>query len=123
MSYTKNNRIICDTCGKFCIPYDEETPFGCSSYDPPEPLDPYHYCKSCSKDHDKYWDDEFKKYGKDVSGYWQKSNAEMKAAKKYGFVWLHSYGVGIYGTKDYADAYQYITQEEYDRLKNLKETK
>lgn len=117
MSWCRNMRIRCDGCGLFCTPHDEETPFGCSSYDPPEPLDPSHYCKKCSQILYKKWLKWFqdgKRYG-----YWQKSNAERKAAKECGLAWVASGGHGMLGSKDFADSYQYITQKEYDRLDKL----
>jgi len=108
----------CCECGKFCIPYDEETSFGCSSYDPPEPLDPDYYCKKCAKDLEKKWFDVFKG-GDKFSGSWQKSNAEIKMAKKFSLVWIHSNGVGTLGSKNWAEPYQYISKKEYDRLNKL----
>ena len=117
--WTKNQRIICDSCGKFCVPYDEETPFGCSSYDLPEPLDPYHYCKKCSKELEKKWLKVLKDKNNWHCGYWQKSDAERKVAKKLGLVWVNSGGVGTLGSKNWADSYQYIPKKEYDRLSNL----
>lgn len=118
MSYTKNWHIRCDSCGRFCIPYDEETPFGCDDYDNPEPHEPYHYCEKCAKNLEEYYMNEFREYRENVIGSWQKSNAEIKAAEKYGYVWLYK-GVGIYNTKDYQPPHQYITKEEYERLTNL----
>jgi len=113
--WTINDRFICDHCGKFAKLYDSYTPFGCSSYDPPEPLDPTQICKKCSDYLKQEWIKKFKeknwKYG-----HWQKSLAEQEAAKECGLVWLHSSGVGIYGTSNYKNPYQYISQEEYDKL-------
>lgn len=120
MSFTKNYHIICDSCGKFCIPVDEETPFGCDDPEAPEPLDPYHYCKKCFKKQKKWWLDKLadKKNWRYV-GMWQKSRAEMEAAEKLGLVWLHSNGVGAYNSDDKYDPYQYILKTEYERLKNV----
>lgn len=117
MSWTKNGRTFCDKCGKFCVPFDEETPFGCANPEAPEPYDPYHYCKPCSKILYKEYLVEFQ-IGRAVNGMWAKSKAETRAAKKFKLVWLHS-GIGMLGTKIWADAYQYISQEKYDRLKVL----
>jgi len=118
MSLTKCNTFICDMCGKFCRPYDEETLFGCSSYDPPEPLDPLHYCKSCSQKLQKEWEKRFAS-GERYCGSWQKSKAEENAAKKYNLVWVDSNGIGMLGTKDFAEPYQYIPKSEYDKLSKL----
>ena len=85
MSWDKNYRFRCDDCGKYCIPYDSETPYGCSSYEPPEPLDPYHYCKRCAKKLKKEWLTKFQ--NGDLSGYWTKSDAEIWAAKKLNLIW------------------------------------
>lgn len=40
MSWDEHSRTRCDMCGKYCVPYDQETPFGTKSYEYPEPLDP-----------------------------------------------------------------------------------
>jgi hypothetical protein len=113
--WTKNNKFICDHCGLFAQPYDSYTPFGCSSYDPPEPLDPTDICKKCSKKYELKWLGRFKD-GPIKYGHWYKSKAEIKAAKKCGLVWIHSSGVGTLGSKNYAYPYQYITKKEHKRL-------
>lgn len=113
MSYTKNYHIKCDGCGKFCIPFDDETPFGCNNQESPEPLDPYHYCKECSKDLEKNWLEKFKNGSKD--GYWQKSKAEIKAAQKIGLIWIGSNGIGDYKNGTHIN-YRYVTKEEYNLL-------
>jgi len=106
--------IKCDHCGKFCKPYDSYTPFGCRCYDPPEPYDPTVICKKCYENLKADWLKRFKK-GELQYGNWQKSKAEMEAAKECGLIWIHSNGIGKYGTKEYK-IYCYVTQEEYDRL-------
>lgn len=88
MSWTKDYHVRCDMCGKFCIPYDEETPYGSKYAEDPEPLDPYHYCKKCSKKLYKNWLNLL--VINPNCGDWQKSNAEIKAAKKLGLVWDNS---------------------------------
>lgn len=113
MSWCRNMRIRCDGCGLFCVPHNEETPFGCSSYDPPEPHDPSHYCKRCSKILYKEWLKDFK--GGSRYGCWQKSDAERKAAKECGLIWVDSSGIGKYGTKEWK-LYCYVTKEEYEKL-------
>ena len=119
MTWTKRNTLICDDCGLFCSPEtaDSHTPFGCKSYDPPEPLDERHTCKKCFKKSYKRWIkvlSSSRKYGD-----WMKSRAELKAAKKLGLEWVHSNGIGTLGTKDWAEPYQYIDKKEYKRLKKL----
>ena len=107
----------CAWCGGLCQPHDQYTNFGCSSYDPPEPLDPEYICKDCWSEYKANWVKRFRDGGK--YGDWQKSNAEKEAAKECGLAWVHSGGHGMLGSKDFADSYQYITQEEYDRLDKL----
>lgn len=112
---TKRNTVICDGCGLFCRIFDEYTPFGCSSYDPPEPLDPSHICKKCFNKEKERWISLLKKNKK--VGDWQKSRAEHEAASELELVWIGSGGYGMLGTKDFAEPYQYITKKEYERLK------
>jgi len=114
MSYTKRNTIICDECHLFCRPFDEYTPFGCSSYDPPEPVDPLHICKKCFPKVKKRWIEYFKKGYKD--GDYLKSTSEMEAAKECGLIWIGGSGHGTLGSKNFAESSQYITEKEYNRL-------
>ena len=67
---------------------DTYTPFGCSSYDPPEPLDPINICKKCS---DKLKHDFLNRFRNEEYKYgdWQKSKAERDAAKECGLVWVN----------------------------------
>lgn len=116
MSYCKNYAIRCDECGLFCIVYDEETPFGCSNYDPPEPHDPYHYCKKCSKILYEKWLKDFRDGRR--HGYWHKSDAERKAAKECGLIWVDSGGIGKFGTKEWK-LYRYVTKEEHEKLSGV----
>lgn len=116
MSFCKNHAIICDGCGKFCNPYDEEILFGTKSYEFPEPLDPYHYCKKCYLKNKKKWIHLFRNGSR--HGSWQKSKAESEAAKELHLIWVHSNGIGTYGTKSYK-LYTYVTKKEYDYLSKL----
>lgn len=112
---TKRNTIICDECGLFCSYFDEYTPFGCADPEYPEPYEPSHICKKCFPKIKKRWIKKFKegyRYGN-----YLKSRAEMESAKECGLKW--SNGIGMLGTKDFADAHQYITKKEYDRLAKL----
>jgi len=88
MNWTKDYHTRCDICGKFCILYDEETPYGTKDYEEPEPLDPYHYCKKCSKENYQNWLKQFKSGSR--YGDWRKSDAENKAARKMNLVWDNS---------------------------------
>jgi len=115
MSFTKRNTIICDECGLFCKPYDEYICFGTKDYDYPEPLDPNHVCKKCWKKFKQQWITNFKQGQR--NGDWQKSRAEIKAAKECGLIWIHSNGIGKYGTSEHKN-YCYVTQEEFNRLSN-----
>ena len=56
----------------------------------PEPYEPYHYCEKCSEELYQKWLKGFKQGSR--SGYWQKSNAEVRAAKEMGLTWIHSEG-------------------------------
>ena len=78
----------CHHCYKFSRyeDMDSYTPFGCASYDPPEPFDPTRICKECSEELKQKFIERFKKgiYWGD----WHKSKAEIEAAKEYGLKWL-----------------------------------
>ena len=116
MTWTKNFRIQWDECGLFCGWSDEYPPFGCSSYDPPEPLEPSHICKKCFPAVKAHWIEAFK--GGSRYGHWQKSEAERQAADECELIWIHAEGLGAYGTKDHV-MYQYVTKKEHKRLSNL----
>ena len=113
---TKKNTIICDECGLFCSYFDEYTPFGCSSYEPPEPLGPSHICKKCFPKVKKRWIESFKKGNR--NGDWQKSKAEVEAAKKCGLEWVGN-GMGILGTNYFIDGHRYVNKELYDNISKL----
>ena len=118
MSYARNGAIICDSCGLFCRPYDEETPFGCRNPENPEPYDPYHYCKKCYPKQYRGW---VKKFRAGVRyGHWQKSRAEVQAAKKCGLVWVHGLmGDCLSGNRERYATYEYVTTEKYAHIKAL----
>lgn len=84
---TQNNKFRCDHCSKFMSePYDSYTVFGCADPCAPEPYDPVELCKSCS---DKKYKELLVRYSCCArSGDWQKSNAEIRAAKEAGLVWV-----------------------------------
>ena len=112
----ENYRNRCAYCGLFVSwEADSYTNFGCSSYDPPEPHDPEFLCPRHSNE--LYLD--FLKGFKNGSrsGDWQKSNAEIKAAKECNLVWCN--GIGTLGTKNWEDGHKYISKERYDELKDL----
>lgn len=111
---TKRGTIICDLCGKFCCPFDSWVPFGCANPEYPEPYDPSHSCKKCFRKHKQEWIDKFNSGSR--YGDYQKSKAERDASKESDLVWIDSSGHGELGTKNFAEPYQYIPKEEYDRL-------
>jgi hypothetical protein len=102
----------CHHCGKFAKyeEMDSYTPFGCSNPASPEPYDPTFLCGKCSNalyDHCMKIFADGSRYGD-----WQKSNAERRAAKDSGLVWVHSHGVKIDGR--YV-AYYYVKESEIDK--------
>ena len=114
----RKDRPRCADCGVY-VSYDADqyTPYGCANPEAPEPYDPSYLCKKCSKADYKNWLKHFKNGGR--YGNWSKSNGEIRAAKECGLAYVGSSGVGTLSTADWADAYQYITQVEYDRLSAL----
>jgi len=74
----------CIYCGKY-VSYrtmDRATDYGCSSYDPPEPLDEIYFCGDCAKKEYK----QALKDGLKMTNYWQKPHFQLKAMKKLGIV-------------------------------------
>jgi hypothetical protein len=61
--------------------------------------------------------------GGSTYGYWQKSSAEIRAAKECGLIWIHSESIGVCGNSKDFRMYCYVTPEEYIRLKNLEKDK
>lgn len=98
-------------------PADSYTLFGCSNYDPPEPLDPGFICRKCYKKFEKGWDKHFEAGLR--GGDYLKSDAERKMAKKHKLVWVGSNGVGVLGTKYFLDPYKYYNKKVYDALDSL----
>lgn len=80
----------CGFCGRFCIPHDDDTPFGCSNPDAPEPYDPTFYCEKCFDRHVEHWVSLFKSGFR--HGAWQKSKAECKAAEICNLEWEGALG-------------------------------
>ncbi len=121
---TKRNTLRCDKCGKMCRYFDEYTPFGCSSYDPPKPLEPFHICEKCFPKVKREWLKIFKEAKKEGKikiscGDWQKSRAEQEAAKECGWMWAGSNGVGILGTEYFLDSYNYYPEKVVKSLSKL----
>ena len=87
--------IRCVRCGKFCVPYDQLTRYGCTDPEAPEPRDPEFYCKKCAKAEELWWNALFAS-GKYDHGDWVKSNAEIKAAKKHNLKWVRLQGISQY---------------------------
>ena len=108
--------IICSECGKFCRPFDSYTNFGCQGEDCLEPLDPNFICKKCFPKFKKGWVDGFKKGYR--NGDYEKSNAEIEAAKECGLIWV-SDGIGILGTEYFIDGHKYITEKLFKRISKL----
>lgn len=107
----------CEMCGKEL--HTEDDLRECDMYVPfggyEEPLPPKYICPECIPDFDKDWDENFE----NKTPCWQKSNAELKAAKKRNLAWV-SEGVGTLGSNvNWARGHQYIDKDEYIRLKAL----
>lgn len=80
-------QIKCAECGKFIRrPYDSLTPFGCANPEAPEPYDEEFFCKPCSVKRYKTLAVKYKCCYRE--GDWQKSDAEIRAAKEAGLVWI-----------------------------------
>jgi hypothetical protein len=73
-------------CGRFCRPADEQRHFGCADPTDPEPYDPEFYCEACAVKLKDEWAREFSKGH--IYGCWEKSRAEIEAAKEAGLVWV-----------------------------------
>lgn len=114
---TKKGTLICDICGLFCKYYDQWTPYGCADPSQPEPYDPCHICKKCFPKVKEDWIKKFK--SGERTGDWTKSRAEEEAAEECSIKWVGSNGIGSLNTKDFANAHQYISKEEHDRLSKL----
>lgn len=111
-------RLKCCDCGRFISrPFDQSTSFGCADPEAPEPYDPDLYCRTCAK---KLYKSLLKRYSCCYrSGDWQKSNAEIRAAKEAGLEWIDSSGIVItYSGRDIM--YSYVTKwEKRDSLPYL----
>jgi hypothetical protein len=117
--WDKNFRARCDTCGKYCLPADEQIPFGCANPEDPEPYDPDHFCAECWPAQKAYWLKSFNEGSR--CGYWQKSRAEQEAAEECGLVWVGSNSIGIYNTPSWRFN-TYVTKGEHIFFTKLKET-
>lgn len=111
-------RPRCEYCGRF-VSYEADcfVPYGCKSYDPPEPYDPISLCEKHSNELYLRYLKSFQKGSR--YGDYVKSNAEKKAADECGLSWVGSNGIGTIGTKDWATAHRYIDKKEFDRLSKL----
>ena len=76
----------CGHCYRFCTyeEMDSYTPFGHAGMT--EPYDPTYICAKCAKELKDEFIKKFKNGGR--FGDWQKSNAEIGAAKLCGLVWV-----------------------------------
>ena len=111
------NKIICNECGKIRYPFDSWTSFGCQGTECMEPLDPLSICKECFPKVKKRWIKRFKAGYR--TGNWQKSKAEIQAAKECKLAWVGSGGIGVIGSKQWADSSQYIPVKEFKRLSKM----
>lgn len=89
---TYEERLKCYSCGKFIrYAYDSRVVFGGAGPEGLEPHDPDYYCRKCST----------RRYKELLKGYecckrsgdYEKSDAEVKAAKKAGLTWIGSNGL------------------------------
>jgi hypothetical protein len=89
----------CEWCGKYAKyeDLDSYTPFGCVNWEAPEPYDPTMLCSKCSCRLYEQYKERFKNghYGGD----WQKSDAELKAARECDLVWVHDHSVTVNGKR------------------------
>lgn len=108
----------CHHCGIFSKyeEMDSYTRFGCSSYNPPEPHDPVFICKKCSHKLKEDFADSFKK-GYYRTGDWQKSKAEIEAAKEAGLVWIHNNESLEWEGRSLA--FEYIPKNIYEQINEL----
>ena len=93
----------CEGCGKF-VSYnaDSYVPYGCADPESPGPYEPRFYCTKCSEEQYQWYLKRFKEGSR--YGDWQKSNAEMRAAKECHLAWVGSNGVdGFDGTRKEAE--------------------
>lgn len=113
MTWTINNKFKCDDCGKLASePFDSETPYGCADPTDPVPYDPTEYCKTCAEKLYSYWQGRFKDGGR--GGMWQKSNAEVRAAKEFGLTWVHSPSL-VHVVTGHKVFNEYIVEAERDK--------
>lgn len=108
-------RLRCSDCQKFIrYSYDSRTTFGCADPEAPEPYDPDSFCRKCSN----------KMYKRLLKGYlccqrsgdWQKSDAEMKAAKEAGLEWIGSSSlIDTYSGNDIMNRYIRTSEKYKDR--------
>lgn len=117
----QGRRCKCDFCGRFMrLPYDSRTVFGCADPGAPEPYDPDDYCKKCAKENFEHLLARYKCCRRD--GDWEKSNAEIRAAKEAGLVWITNSGfnslTGAYIHQQYLsqwDLKYFVEYLEYEK--------
>lgn len=89
----------CMECGKFSKYEDMDSyiPFGCPNPASPEPYDPTQLCGNCSE---KLYEEFKQKFKVGIfHGHWQKSDAEIKAARECKLKWIHSNSIEIDGKR------------------------
>lgn len=117
----KDNQWVeeCSICGKKAQVADCYTPFGCNytGYGP-EPLDEEYVCVNCWDKFYKEWIESLQQ--EHTRGDWQKSRAEICAAKVLNLVWVGSGGLGILGSKQlWEEPHRYISTSRWEQLKDL----
>ena len=85
-------QMKCSDCGKFIRrPFDQRILFGCSDPGAPEPYDPDYYCRKCATKMYKRLLERYRCCYR--NGDYQKSDAEIRAAKEAGLEWIGGSGV------------------------------
>jgi hypothetical protein len=101
--------IKCTMCAKFCRPADSQRHFGCSDPTDPEPYDPEFYCGFCAMKLKREWEWGFQNGHR--YGCWEKSKAEIEAAKEAGLVWVGNLPT-LRDDNGHTVMNRYVTQEE-----------
>lgn len=111
----------CDVCGNTIViqspdnynDVDYFIPFGGYL----EPLPARFVCPDCIPQFKSEWDKRFAEGHR--HGDWQKSNAEQEMARKHNLRWVNNSGLGTLGSEHWSKGNEYVTEEVYNKLKNL----
>jgi len=107
----------CHHCGIFCKyeGMDSYIPYGCPNPADPEPFDPTMICKKCSE---KLYNEYMTAFSNGSHfGDWHKSDAEIRAAKDSGLIWIGNSSNIIW--KDRRMFNEYMPESAYNELKIL----